>query len=110
MNSSPKIVVSKTLQSADWQNSTIVRDTAALREIRERPGKEIATTGSATLVRSLLKDDLLDELRLLVHPIVVGTGKRLFEDGMGKIPLTLLSSKTFNTGVLSLTYGRAAVS
>jgi dihydrofolate reductase len=58
-------------------------------------------------VRSLLRDGLLDELRLLVHPIVVGSGKRLFEEGIGQVPLKLVESKTFSTGVLSLAYAPA---
>lgn len=60
--------------------------------------------GSATLVRSLLRASLLDELRLFVHPIVVGTGKRLFEGGGDQLPLKLADSRAFSTGVLSLTY------
>jgi dihydrofolate reductase len=72
--------------------------------LKEQPGKNINVTGSVTLVRSLLRDDLLDELGLLVHPIVVGTGKHLFEAGSGQIPLTLVDSQTFSTGVVSLTY------
>ena len=65
-------------------------------------------SGSATLVRSLLRDNLLDELQLLVHPIVVGHGKRLFPEGTEQIPLRLVDAKTFSTGVLYLTYARAA--
>jgi dihydrofolate reductase len=110
MNSTPKIVVSNTLTSADWQNSRIVRGgelAAELSRLKQREGKNIGTVGSATLVRSLLRDGLLDELHLLVHPLVVGSGKRLFEGETGKVPLELLSSKTFSTGVLYLVYGRA---
>jgi len=73
--------------------------------MKSLPGKDIGITGSGTLVRSLLRDGLLDELSLLVHPIVVGKGKRLFDDG-SQVPLKLLDSKTFSTGVLWLTYGR----
>ncbi len=64
----------------------------------------ISILGSATLVRSLLRDDLLDELRLMVHPVVVGSGKRLFEDGGDQKALNLVDSKTFGTGVLYLIY------
>jgi dihydrofolate reductase len=64
-------------------------------------------TGSATLVRWLLREGLLDELSLLLYPIVVGSGKRLFEDWTGETPLKLADSKTFGNGVLSLTYVRA---
>ena len=109
MNNTPKYVVTTTLDTAEWQNTTIIKgDVAAqLTELKQQPGKDIGMTGSATLVRSLLADGLLDELRLLVHPIVVGTGKRLFEEGTGEIPLQLLGSQTLSTGVLSLTYGKA---
>jgi dihydrofolate reductase len=72
-------------------------------ELKRQPGKSISISGSTTLVRSLLRHGLLDELRLLVHPIVVGEGQRLFEEGL-RIPLRLTSSSTFQTGVLSLIY------
>jgi dihydrofolate reductase len=109
MNETPKLVVSTTLRTAGWRNSTLINgDVAqALRRLREGPGKDISITGSATLVRSLLRDNLLDELRLLVHPIVVGSGKRLFEDGSDRVALKLADAKTFRTGVLSLTYAPA---
>ena len=111
MSGTPKIVASDTLASADWQNSRIVRGgelAAELNRLKRQDGGNIATVGSATLVRSLLRDGLLDELHLLVHPLVVGAGKRLFEGETGKIPLALLSSRTFGSGVLYLVYGRAA--
>ena len=106
INSIPKLVASTTLDRVDWQNSILIRGNVAeeLAKLKEQPGKNINVTGSVTLVRSLLRDDLLDELGLLVHPIVVGAGKRLFEAGSGQIPLTLVDSKTFSTGVVSLTY------
>ncbi|MEV1246253.1 dihydrofolate reductase family protein [Nonomuraea sp. NPDC050022] len=109
MNNTPKYVVTNTLDTAEWQNTTIIKGdvVAGLTKLKERPGKDIGITGSAALVRSLLADGLLDELRLLVHPIVVGSGKRLFEEGTGQIPLQLADSRTLSTGVLSLTYGRA---
>lgn len=109
MNSTRKYVVTTTLDRADWQNSTLIKGDVAeeLRKLKEGPGKDIAITGSGTLVRSLLRAGLLDELVLLVHPIVVGKGKRLFEAEDEPIPLTLADSKTFSTGVLCLTYRRA---
>ena len=109
MNGTPKIVVSTTLDEATWQNSTLINKDVAteLTRLKQQPGKNISITGSPTLVRTLLRDGVLDELRLLVHPIVVGAGKRLFEDGTGTIPLELVESKTFSTGVLALTYRRA---
>ncbi len=109
MNNTPKLVVSTTLDTVEWQNSTLIKGNVAqeLSKLKQQPGKDISITGSATLVRSLLRDNLLDELRLLVHPIVVGSGKRLFEEGTGQVPLKLVDSKTFSTGVLYLTYAPA---
>jgi dihydrofolate reductase len=72
--------------------------------LTRQPGKDITIVGSGALFPSLLRDDLLDELRLMVHPIVVGRGKRLFEEGGDQKALELLDSKTFGTGVLNLTY------
>jgi dihydrofolate reductase len=105
MNSTPKYVVSTTLTSATWQNTTVI-SLADLAALKRQPGGDLGVTGSATLVRTLLREGLLDELNLLLHPIVVGTGKRLFEDG-GQIPLRLARSETFSTGVLNLTYTKA---
>ncbi len=107
MNTTPKFVVSTTLDSVDeWQNSTLIKGNVGeeLTKLKQQPGKNIGITGSGTLVRSLLRDGLLDELRLLVHPIVVGSGKRLFPDGTAQKPLKLVESKTFSTGVVYLTY------
>lgn len=111
MNNTPKIVVSSTLDNVDaWQNSTLIKDNVAeeLTNLKQQPGKDIGITGSGALIRSLLRDGLLDELRLLVHPIVVGGGmKRLFPEGYDQTPLKLVDSKTFSTGVLSLIYAPA---
>ncbi|MGW7478074.1 dihydrofolate reductase family protein [Nonomuraea muscovyensis] len=109
MNETPKYVVTTTLDSATWQNSTLVKGdvNARLAELKQQPGKNISITGSPTLVRSLLRDGLLDELHLTIHPVVVGGGKRLFEDGTGHIPLTLLAGRTLTTGIVYATYGRA---
>jgi dihydrofolate reductase len=108
MNETPKYVVSTTLDRADWQNTTLIDGNdvvAELTKLKEQPGKNISITGSGTLVRSLLREGLLDELRLLVHPIVVGSGqKRLFPEGYDQQPLKLVDAQTFDTGVLYLTY------
>ena len=106
MNETPKFVASTTLESVDWQNSTLLAgDLAeAVNELKARPGKNIGMSGSATLVRSLLERDVLDELRLLVHPLVVGTGAKLFPDETTPASLELVASKTFSSGVLDLTY------
>src|SRR5918994_438644 len=107
LNSTPKFVVSTTLEEPlEWQNSTLIKGNVAeeITELKRLPGKDITITGSAALVQSLLADELLDELRLMVHPLVLGGGKRLFQDGGDQKALELLDSKTFDTGVLYLTY------
>lgn len=109
INSTRKLVASTTLESVEWQNSALIKGDVAeeLRRLKDEPGKDISITGSGTLVRSLLRDGVLDELRLLVHPIIVGSGKRLFEDGADRVPLKLIESRTFTTGVLYNTYAPA---
>lgn len=107
MNDTPKFVVSTTLDNvAAWQNSTLIGGDVldGIARLKEQPGKDIGITGSATLVQSLLDAGLLDELRLLVHPIVVGHGKRLFRQEAKQAGLKLVDATTFSTGVLSLTY------
>jgi dihydrofolate reductase len=104
MNNIPKIVVSTTLEAADWQNSTVVSGLAELTAHKEKPGRNIAISGSAGLVRSLLREGLLDELHLLLFPVVVGSGKRLFHGIGGQLTLSLLDSRTFAGGVVQLSY------
>jgi dihydrofolate reductase len=106
MNNIRKFVVSTTLDTVEWQNSTLIKGNVAeeITKLKQQPGKDISISGSGTLVQSLLRDDLLDELRLMVHPVVVGSGKRLFEDGGDQKALKLVDSKTFGTGVVYLTY------
>jgi dihydrofolate reductase len=107
MNNTPKFVVSKTLEEPlEWNNSTLIKGDVAeeISKLKGQPGKDISITGSPTLVRSLFEDGLLDELRLMLHPIIVGSGKRLFEDGGEQKALQLVDSKIFSTGVLYLTY------
>jgi dihydrofolate reductase len=107
INSVPKFVVSETLEEPlEWNNSTLIKGNVAeeIAELKRRPGKDITIIGSGALVRSLLEDGLLDELRLMVHPVILGRGKRLFEDGEDSKALELVDSRTFGTGVVSLTY------
>jgi dihydrofolate reductase len=106
INSVRKFVVSTTLQEVGWNNSTLIKDNALenIAELKRQPGKDITIIGSAALVRSLLEAGLLDELRLMVHPLVLGGGKRLFEGGGEQETLKLASSETFATGVVSLAY------
>jgi len=111
MNGMKKYVVSNSLQAAEWQNSELIGgDVAAqkLTEIKAQDGGDIAMSGSATTVRWLLREGLLDELNLLVHPIVVGDGlARLFPPDEPSTALELLSAQTFASGVLNLSYARA---
>jgi dihydrofolate reductase len=106
INSVRKLVVSTTLEEVEWNNSTLIKGNVAeeIARLKRQPGKNITILGSAALVRSLLRDGLLDELGLMVFPVVLGSGKRLFEDGGDRKDLELVDSKTFGTGVLSLTY------
>jgi dihydrofolate reductase len=109
INAVPKYVVSTTLTEATWNNTTIISGDVAsrIRDLKARTGGDISVTGSAVLVRWLLANDLLDELHLMIHPIVVGHGQRLFE-GTPTRPLRLVSEETFKTGVLNATYAPAA--
>jgi dihydrofolate reductase len=104
-NEARKYVVSNSLERADWNNTTPISGDVAteLRELREEIDGDIQMAGSATTVRWLLANGLLDELNLLVPPIVVGRGQRLFEDTPSH-PLKLVKSETFQTGVLNLSY------
>jgi dihydrofolate reductase len=107
LNNTPKYVASRTLDGPlEWQNSTLIKGDVAedVSRLKEQPGKDIGIVGSGALVRWLLAEELLDELRLMVHPIVLGRGKRLFEEGGDQKALELVDSKTFTTGVVYLTY------
>ncbi|GEL20044.1 dihydrofolate reductase family protein [Pseudonocardia asaccharolytica] len=107
MNGTRKYVVSTTLTDPTWENSTVVSGDVKTEIAKLKQDQQLGMTGSGTLVRWLLEQGLLDELHLLVHPLVVGRGKKLFDDGT-QVPLQLLSSTTFSTGVLHLVYARAA--
>ena len=106
LNETSKYVVSSTLEVLDWANSILVSGELAeeVKRLKELPGRDILVIGSPTLVRSLLRDGLLDELALIVHPIVAGGGTRLFEDLSFGTALRLVDSHTFETGVVSLTF------
>jgi dihydrofolate reductase len=108
-NSMPKYVVSTTLRDPEWANSTVLDgDLAeAVAELRRRHEGDIVVHGSVQLVQSLLDLDLVDELRLMVFPVVLGVGKRLFGETSGKKPLKLTQSKTVGDGVAILVYERA---
>jgi dihydrofolate reductase len=106
MNAIPKLVVSTTLDTLEWKNSSLIRGNLVeqLTKLKQQPGKNLNVTGSGTLVRSLLHENLLDELQLMVCPVVVGRGRCLYEGGNDQKALTLVNSGSFSTGVLQLTY------
>jgi len=109
INNIPKIVVSTTLDQVSWgqwDNITLIKGNLAeeLARLKQQPGKNITVAGSTTLTRSLLQADLLDELTLMVHPVIVGRGQRLFDGGGDLKRLQLVYSKATRTGVMILTY------
>jgi dihydrofolate reductase len=109
MNNTPKYVASRTLDKVEWSNSRLLEGDvpSAVAALKEKPGKDIVMSGSATLARSLLREGLVDELHLMIHPVVVGEGARLFPNGE-KHALELVDSKTFGTGVVYAIYRPAA--
>jgi dihydrofolate reductase len=106
MNNTPKYVVSRTLTSADWQNSTLISGDIAgeIAALKQQPGKDIGMSGSSALISWLLRHGLLDRLDLLVFPVVLGAGKRLFSELDGPVALALTGSEAFSTGVVHLSY------
>jgi dihydrofolate reductase len=105
-NESPKYVVSSTLQSAEWNNSTILGpyDKDAIRDLKGRVDGDIYVSGSGTLVRAMLADGLVDELHLFVYPLALGSGQRLFSDGGPSIEFGLAQADRFENGVMHLGY------
>ncbi|MCL4368500.1 MAG: dihydrofolate reductase family protein [Actinobacteria bacterium] len=108
LNSLPKYVASRTLQSVAWNNSTLLAGDVAeeVGKLRDQPGRELQVHGSGDLIQTLMRHDLVDEYRLWVYPVVLGSGKRLFRDGIVPRSLRLLDSKKTSTGVLMNTYER----
>jgi dihydrofolate reductase len=106
MNSLPKIVVTKTLKKLEWKNSTRLEGDLVeeVGRLRQRPGRDILIIGSGQLVSGLTPHGLIDEYQFILHPIVVGRGKKLFADGIDPTLLELVDSKAFGTGVIALTY------
>lgn len=109
-NNMPKYVVSSKLTNPDWTNTTVLDGDlrSAVSEVVGKHAGDIVVHGSAQLVQSLLEEDLVDELRLMVFPVVLGSGKRLFGDATNKKALTLRESKVVGEGVTILTYERKA--
>ena len=107
MNAPKKYVVSKTIQNPQWRNTTVIRDSVvdAVRKLKAESGKNIMTDGSSQLVHTLIENDLVDELHLLLYPISVGGGKRLLPDGK-HATFALKSAKAYPSGVVGLHYER----
>jgi dihydrofolate reductase len=105
MNNVGKYVVSTTLDKVEWNNSTLIKDNIVeeLTQLKQQDGQDILVYGSATLVQTLIGHDLVDRYRLLVYPVVVGKGKRLFKEGT-TATLKLLESQSFSSGVVALVY------
>ena len=107
MNGYPKFVVSTTLEEPlEWNNSNLTKENVAeeVSRLKQQPGKDILIFGSGDLVNTLMQHDLIDEYRLMVFPVVVGSGKRLFGDGIDTKVLRLVETKTFSSGVVVLSY------
>src|SRR5215211_1892054 len=107
MNSLPKYVVSTTLEEPlEWNNSTLIKGDVAevVSRLKQQPGQDILIYGSGELVHTLMQHDLTDEYRLIVFPVVLGSGKRLFKDGSDTKVLSFVDTKTFSSGVVVLSY------
>ena len=107
MNNMAKYVVSTTMKKLDWNNSRLIKAnvTEEVRKLKQQPGKDILVYGSGKLVNALLQHDLVDELRLMIHPVVLGSGKRLFDDTAETMKvLKLEESRTFPSGIVLLSY------
>lgn len=101
-----KYVASRTLDDVTWENSTLIKGdvVAEITRLKEQPGKNITILGSGDLLQTLMRHDLIDEYLLVVCPLVLGEGKRMFRDGGPNTPLTLVDSKMLGTGAMILTY------
>ena len=106
-NSMPKYVLSTTLDRPEWNNTTVVRSIDDVPKLKEEVDGELVVHGSVQLAQALLEHDLVDELRLMVFPVALGTGKRLFGETSDKKTLTLADSKTVGDGIAILTYTRS---
>jgi dihydrofolate reductase len=106
MNNTQKYVASTTLESPEWQSTTVLEGDVgeAVSQLKREDGETITINGSATLLRSLLRAELVDELQLFVHPVVLGSGRRLFDNGEARGAFELAECHAYDNGVVSLTY------
>jgi dihydrofolate reductase len=109
MNSMTKYVVSSTLDKVEWRGSELIRGNVAdeVRKLKERPGQDLLLSGSAQLLNALMQDSLIDVYRIMLYPIVLGKGKRLFANGVDERVLHLTETKMLSSGVVVLEYGPA---
>lgn len=109
MNGLPKYVASNTLEKLDWNNSRLIKGnlTEEVTRLRQQPGLDIVIMGSGSLVHELLQADLVDEVRLMVHPVILGSGKRWLEGEIDRKSLKLVESKRLSSGVVVLVYQTA---
>jgi dihydrofolate reductase len=107
INNGTKYVLSKTRKKSEWKNSVFIKSVADIKKLRNSKGRDIQVWGSSKLIQLLLKNDLVDELRLKIHPLTLGKGKKLFDDGAIATAFTLTKSVVTTTGVIIATYKRA---
>ena len=107
INDVTKYVVSKTLKKSDWKNSVFLESVEDIENLKNSDGSDILVSGSGTLVQTLLKHDLVDELWLLIHPLTLGTGKKLFDNGTIPAAFSLIESTATPSGVIVANYKRA---
>ena len=107
INDVTKYVVSKTMKKSDWKNSVFLESVEDIEKLKNSDGSDIQVSGSGTLVQTLLKHDLVDELWLLIHPVTLGTGKKLFDNGTIPAAFSLIESTATPSGVIVANYKRA---
>ena len=104
---STKYVLSKTMKKSDWKNSVFLKSVADIKKVKNSKGSDIQVWGSGKLIQLLLKNDLVDELRLKIHPLTLGKGKKLFDNGVIPAAFTLIESIVTPCGVIIANYKRA---
>jgi dihydrofolate reductase len=107
INTGTKYVLSRTRNKSNWKNSVFLKNLADIKKLKRSKGADIQVWGSSKLIQLLLKNDLVDELRLKIHPLTLGTGKKLFDNGKIPAAFTLMESKVTSKGVIIVRYKRA---
>jgi dihydrofolate reductase len=107
INEGMKYVLSSTINTTDWKNTTFIKGVEDIKKLKESDGPDIQVWGSSMLVQLLLENDLVDELRLMTYPLILGEGKKVFADGAAPATFTLTDSSVGKTGVIIATYQRA---